>query len=283
MTLAPPSPSIVTDAVRRALEEDLGKVGDITTTAVVSEMASTKAVIRARTEGVVAGVDIAAQVFKAVDSKLTIVSSVTDGTNVGAGDVILEVSGPARSILSAERTALNFLGHLSGISTATAALVAAVRDTSAKICCTRKTTPGLRALEKYAVRCGGAINHRAGLYDAILIKDNHIAIAGGVRAAIEAAKSSAGKADKIEVEVDTLAQLDEALDAGAHIVLLDNMPPETLKQAVVKIDGRAVAEASGSITLETVRAVAESGVDLISVGWITHSAPCLDVGLDYVE
>ena len=283
MTPAPLSPSFVTDAIRRALEEDLGERGDITTTAVVSDTATAKAVIRARAEGVVAGIKIAAQVFKTVDARLSVTSHIADGASVRAGDVMLEVSGPARPILSAERVALNFLGHLSGIATATAVLVAAVRDTRAKVCCTRKTTPGLRALEKYAVRCGGAINHRAGLYDAILIKDNHIAIAGGIRAAIDAAKSSASEGSKIEIEVDTLVQLKDALDAGAHIVLLDNMPPDVLKQAVEMIDGRAVAEASGSITLETVRAVAETGVDLISVGWITHSAPCLDVGLDYED
>jgi nicotinate-nucleotide pyrophosphorylase (carboxylating) len=278
--VSPPLP-LIDEVVHRALAEDLGESGDITSTSVVPAEARARAVIAARKAGTIAGVQIAGRVFHLVDETLEIKPCTTDGAHVDAGDVVLEVAGPARSILAAERVALNFLGHLSGISTSTAELVAAVEGTKAKVCCTRKTTPGLRALEKYAVRCGGGLNHRFGLYDAILIKDNHIAIAGSVRAAVEAAKSRAGHMVKIEVEVDTLAQLDEALASGAHIVLLDNMPPATLKDAVARTGGRAVTEASGSITARTVRAVAEAGVDLISVGWVTHSAPCLDLGLDF--
>lgn len=278
--VSPPLP-LIDEAVRRALTEDLGESGDITSAAVVPAESRAGAVIAARKAGTIAGVQVAGRVFHLVDETLEIKHRTADGAHVGAGDVVLEVVGPARSILAAERVALNFLGHLSGIATSTAELVTAVEGTSAKVCCTRKTTPGLRALEKYAVRCGGGLNHRFGLYDAILIKDNHIAIAGGVRAAVEAAKSNAGHMVKIEVEVDTLEQLDEALEAGAHIVLLDNMPPATLKDAVARTGGRAVTEASGSITARTVRAVAEAGVDLISVGWVTHSAPCLDLGLDF--
>lgn len=279
----PPPLPLVDEAVRRALDEDLGESGDVTSAAVVPENARAKAVIAARKPGVVAGVEIAARVFQLLDDTLHVSQTVSDGASVGAGTVVLEVAGPARSILGAERVALNFLGHLSGVATSTAELVAAVKGTNAKICCTRKTTPGLRALEKFAVRCGGGLNHRFGLYDAILIKDNHIAIAGGVRAAVEAAKSNASHMAKIEVEVDTLTQLDEALESGAHIVLLDNMTPDLLKEAVSRAAGKIVTEASGSITLPTVRAVAEAGVDLISVGWVTHSAPCLDLGLDFID
>jgi nicotinate-nucleotide pyrophosphorylase (carboxylating) len=282
-TPVPPPLPIVDDAVRRALDEDLGESGDITSSSVVPKGAQTKAVIASRAAGVVAGGDVAARVFYHLDNTLKVTPRLMDGAHLSAGDAVLELAGSARSILSAERVALNFLGHLSGIATSTAALVAAVDGTNARICCTRKTTPGLRALEKYAVRCGGGLNHRFGLYDAILIKDNHIAIAGGVSTAVEAAKSSAGHMVKIEVEVDTLAQLDEALASGAHIVLLDNMSPDLLREAVSRTAGRAVTEASGSITLATARAAAEAGVDLISVGWVTHSAPCLDLGLDFTD
>ena len=199
------------------------------------------------------------------------------------GNTIASVSGPARAILTAERTALNFLCHLSGIATATASVVAAVRGHGAKIVCTRKTTPGLRAVEKYAVRAGGGSNHRFGLDDAILIKDNHIAIAGGIRPAMERARMSVGHLVKIEVEVDTLAQLEEVLALAPDAVLLDNMPVDDLRQAVVMVAGRAITEASGRITAATAPAIAATGVDLISVGWLTHSAPILDIGLDYRE
>ena len=277
----PPPLPLVDEAVRRALAEDLGDSGDITSAAVLPADAQASAVIAARQAGIIAGAHVAMRSFNLVNETLRVTHRVMDGVHVEPGDTVLEIVGSARSVLAAERVALNFLGHLSGIATSTAELVAAVKGTGANVCCTRKTTPGLRALEKYAVRCGGGVNHRFGLYDAILIKDSHIAVAGGVSAAVEAAKTKAGHMVKIEVEVDTLAQLDEALTAGAHIVLLDNMDPVQLKEAVARTAGRAVTEASGSITVDKARAVAEVGVDLISVGWITHSAPCLDVGLDF--
>jgi len=274
---------LIDEAVRRALAEDLGEAGDITTRATVPADAKARAVIAARKPGVIAGLDVAKAAFVAVNGTIQALAKIADGAAVKTGDVIMELSGPARGILTAERTALNFLGHLSGIATATAEIAAAIAHTKTKICCTRKTTPGLRALEKYAVRCGGGVNHRFGLYDAVLIKDNHIAAAGGVAKAVNAARSHAGHMVKIEVEVDTLAQLDEALAAGAHVILLDNMTPAQLKQAVGIVAGRAVTEASGSITKVTAAALAEAGVDLMSVGWITHSAPCLDLGLDFVS
>jgi nicotinate-nucleotide pyrophosphorylase (carboxylating) len=199
---------------------------------------------------------------------------------VGAGDTVLRIAGPSRGILTAERVALNFLGHLSGVATATAALVDAVKGTKAKIVCTRKTTPGLRAFEKYAVRCGGGENHRFGLYDAVLIKDNHIAAAGGVAKALRAAKG-AGHMVKIEIEVGSLTQLEEALAEGAEVIMLDNMSVDDMRRAVAIAKGRAVLEASGNVTLATVKAIAETGVDCISSGWITHSAPALDLGLDF--
>ncbi len=273
--------AIVDAAVRAALTEDLGAAGDITTAATVPAETRARAVIAARKPGVLAGVPVAARVFALINLQIQAVPRKADGDALQAGDVVLELAGPAAGILTAERVALNFLGHLSGIATATAELVRAVAHTRAKICCTRKTTPGLRVLEKYAVRCGGAVNHRMGLYDQVLIKDNHIAAAGGVAAAIDAAKKAAPGV-KIEVEVDTLDQLDEALAVGVDQVLLDNMTPAQLKEAVARVAGRAVTEASGSITKATAPAIAESGVDLLSVGWITHSAPCLDLGLDFI-
>ena len=276
------------DAVRRALAEDLGAPGlgaggDITTTATVPAHIQVRAVIAARSAGVLAGVPVAERVFELVDADVLVTRCKTDGDAVAPGDVVMEIAGPARAVLTAERVALNFLGHLSGIATATAEIVRAVSHTKARICCTRKTTPGLRALEKYAVRCGGGTNHRMGLYDQVLIKDNHIAAAGGVTAAIAAAKNTTAPGTKIEVEVDTLAQLDEALSVGVDQVLLDNMNPVQLKAAVARIKGRAVTEASGSITKATAPAIAEAGVDLLSVGWITHSAPSLDLGLDFLS
>ena len=271
----------IDDLIHRALDEDLDAAGDITTAATVPPDRRASAVIVVRKPGVVAGIPIALRVFQLVDPNLRLVERSSDGAKVAPGEVMLELEGSAASILIGERVALNFLGHLSGIATATAALVAAVAHTRARICCTRKTTPGLRALEKYAVRCGGAVNHRMGLFDAILIKDNHIAASGGVSAAIQAARAAVAKGTKLEVEVDTLAQLDEALEIGVDQVLLDNMNPAQLKEAVARVRGRAITEASGSITAETAGPIAESGVDLLSVGWITHSAPCLDLGLDF--
>jgi nicotinate-nucleotide pyrophosphorylase (carboxylating) len=281
MTHVLPDRAGIDDLIRRALDEDLDAAGDITTAATVPPDRRASAVIVVRKPGVVAGIPIALRVFQLVDPNLRLVERSSDGAKVAPGEVMLELEGSAASILIGERVALNFLGHLSGIATATAALVAAVAHTRARICCTRKTTPGLRALEKYAVRCGGAVNHRMGLFDAILIKDNHIAASGGVSAAIQAARAAVAKGTKLEVEVDTLAQLDEALEIGVDQVLLDNMNPAQLKEAVARVRGRAITEASGSITAETAGPIAESGVDLLSVGWITHSAPCLDLGLDF--
>jgi nicotinate-nucleotide pyrophosphorylase (carboxylating) len=239
------------------------------------------AVIAARQEGVISGVDTAVIAFGLIDPSVTVTVERGDGARVAPGDVVIRLSGPARAIITAERVALNLLCRMSGVATATAGLVAAARPHGkARIVCTRKTTPGLRALEKHAVRAGGGSNHRFGLDDAVLIKDNHVAVAGGIVPAITRARAYAGHLVKIEVEVDTLAQLDEALSVGADAVLLDNMTPDQLAEAVRRIDGRAIAEASGRITRETVGAVAASGVDLISCGWITHSAPIIDLGLD---
>ncbi|MEE3326960.1 MAG: carboxylating nicotinate-nucleotide diphosphorylase [Myxococcota bacterium] len=272
---------MVREAVQAALAEDLGRAGDITTNSVVAEDARLSAVVAAREGGRICGIELAGAAFLEMDDSIQLHVHTPDGRDVEAGDAVLEIHGNARAILTAERTALNFLGHLSGIATATRHLVRAVEGTDAEICCTRKTTPGLRVFEKYAVRTGGGTNHRFGLDDAVLIKDNHLALSGGVAAAVEAARRATGHMVRVEVEVDTLDQLDEALAVGAEIILLDNMPPETLKRAVETVSGRAILEASGGITGETVGAVAQSGVDLISVGWITHSAPCLDLGLDY--
>ena len=279
-------PALIDDAVRRALAEDLGSEdwgsGDITTLATVVSAATARAVIAARKPGVIAGVPVALRVFALLDSRIEVTVLRGDGTRVAPGDVVMEIKGPAAAVLTAERVALNFLGHLSGVATATAEIVQAISHTQARICCTRKTTPGLRMLEKYAVRCGGGVNHRMGLYDQVLIKDNHIAAAGSVAASINAAKALAAPGIKIEVEVDTLAQLDEALSVGVDQVLLDNMDTAQLREAVRRVAGRAVTEASGSITKATAPAIAETGVDLLSVGWITHSAPCLDLGLDFL-
>lgn len=272
---------LVEGIVRRALAEDLGQAGDITTRSVVAASTVTKAEVVARDTGVLGGVHVAVLAFTLVDPELTLRVLGSDGATVASGDVVVEVEGAARSILTAERTALNFLGHLSGVATATSRLVEAVDGTDARICCTRKTTPGLRALEKYAVRCGGGVNHRLGLDGAILIKDNHVAVAGGVAQALAAAQASAGPLTPIEIEVDTLAQLDEALAGGAQVILLDNMAPSMLRNAVEKVEGRARLEASGNVTIATVREIADTGVDYISSGWITHSAPALDFGLDF--
>jgi nicotinate-nucleotide pyrophosphorylase (carboxylating) len=273
-------PLLIEDAVERALAEDLGRAGDITSAATIPADARAEAVIAARRPGVIAGLVLAAAAFRKMDDAVAFEALVADGDRVRPGESIARVSGNARAILSAERTALNFVGHLSGIATLTRRYVDAVAHTRARITCTRKTTPGLRALEKYAVRCGGGSNHRFGLDDAILIKDNHVAVAGGVGEAVRRAKAFAGHLVGFEVEVDTLDQLREALAAGAEAILLDNMEPAKLREAVAIAAGRAVLEASGGVTLENVAAIAETGVDYISSGAITHSAPALDLGLD---
>ncbi len=281
MTAPRLSSLIVDDAVARALKEDLGDAGDITTNATIPPEATSSTVIAARKPGVIAGVDAALAAFRLVDPAIKATVEHGDGARVEKGDIVLALAGPSRGILSAERVALNFLGHLSGVATATAALVDAVKGANAKIVCTRKTTPGLRAFEKHAVRCGGGSNHRFGLYDAVMIKDNHIAAAGGIAKALAAAKTFVGHMVKIEIEIDCLDQLEEALSGGADVILLDNMSTDDLKSAVVANKGRAVLEASGNVTAASVRAIAETGVDVISSGWITHSAPSLDLGLDF--
>lgn len=273
---------MIDEAVKAALLEDWGRAGDITTQATIPADAAATAVIATRKPGIVAGLDLAASAFRQTDAGLSVKIFRQDGDRLAANDVVIEIRGSARSVLSAERVALNYLCHLSGIATATALFADRIAHTKADIVCTRKTTPGLRAFEKYAVKCGGGSNHRFGLDDAILIKDNHIAVAGGVGPAIESARIFAGHLVKIEVEVDTLAQLDEALTARPDVIMLDNMTPEVLRQAVERAGGSVLLEASGGIELDTVAKVAEAGVDLISSGWITHSAPILDLGLDIV-
>lgn len=266
--------------VRAALLEDLGRAGDITTAATVPADAEITAVVAARRAGTVAGTRLALLAFRLVDPGVLCEVVTADGKTIAAGGTILRLVGPAQAILTAERVALNFLGRMCGIATATAALVDAAKPHQARITCTRKTTPGLRALEKAAVRAGGGVNHRFGLDDAVLIKDNHVALAGGVTEAIARARAASGHLVKIEVEVDTLEQLEEALAAGPDAVLLDNMSCEDLTKAVARVGGSIPLEASGTISLDTVADVAATGVDLISAGWLTHSAPILDVGLD---
>ena len=274
---------LIEPCVRAALLEDLGRAGDITTDAVIDPATQTRVALVAREAGAIAGLDFARLAFRLVDPEIRFDILRADGARVRPGKMIAEIAGPARGILTAERVALNFLGRLSGIATATASIADSIGHTKAKITCTRKTTPGLRFAEKYAVRAGGGANHRFGLDDAVLIKDNHIAIAGGVAIAIRRARAQIGHLVKIEVEVDTLAQLEEALAERPDAVLLDNMAPDMLREAVALIDGRAIAEASGRITAETAPAIAEAGVDLISAGWLTHSARVLDIGLDFLS
>ena len=275
------SPLAIDEAVRRALDEDLGRAGDVTSIATVPRGKLGRAVVVARKAGTIAGLPLVETAFKTIDPSIKIEGFARDAMTVAAKTPLMAVAGEARAILAAERVALNFIGHLSGIASATAECVRRVAHTRARVCCTRKTIPGLRALEKYAVRCGGGFNHRFGLDDAILIKDNHIAVAGGVRAVLERARQSAGHLVKIEIEVDRLDQLREVLDTGlADVALLDNMDPAMLREAVKLTAGRLVLEASGGITLETAAAVAETGVDYLSSGAITHSSPSLDVGLD---
>jgi nicotinate-nucleotide pyrophosphorylase (carboxylating) len=274
-------PLLVERAVAAALAEDLGQAGDITTDNIVPADLRSTARIVARKAGVVAGLALAEASFKALDPECSFERSVEDGARVEAGEAIALIAGKTRALLSAERVALNFLGRLSGVATLTARYVAAVKGTKASIVCTRKTTPGLRALEKYAVRAGGGANHRFGLYDAVLVKDNHIAAAGGIAPALERLFAARRHLVKVEVEVDTLAQLEEALRFPVDAVLLDNMDAASLRKAVAMTGGRVLTEASGGVNLETVREIAETGVDLISVGALTHSAPCLDLGLDW--
>lgn len=281
-TPAPPR-ILIEPLVRAALLEDLGQAGDITTNALVPREAHAEAAFIARKPGIVAGLDLAKLSFELLDPAIEIDVKKPDGSEIRSGDTIAIVRGPAQGILTGERTALNFLCHLSGVATATAAAVAAVKGSKARIVCTRKTTPGLRALEKYAVRIGGGSNHRFGLDDAVLIKDNHIAIAGNVTEALRRARKGVGHMVKIEVEVDSLAQLKEALAFGVDAVLLDNMDPKSLAEAVAIVGGRAITEASGGVTLANAAAIAASGVDLISIGRLTHSAPALDIGLDFRE
>lgn len=269
--------------VEAALLEDLGRRGDITSIAIIEESTSSTLHIVSRENGIIAGIDLARLAFHAIDPNIQFTANVKDGAIITAGMVLAKVSGNARSLLTAERTALNFMTHLSGIATEVANIKAEIEEFPTEITCTRKTLPGLRILQKYAVRVGGGRNHRMGLDDAILIKDNHIAIAGGdITTAIQRAKEFAGHLIAIEVEVDTIEQLKRALDAGVNLVLLDNMPPEKLREAVALCKGKCQTEASGGISPKTVKEVAATGVDFIAMGWLTHSVKSLDIGLDYL-
>jgi nicotinate-nucleotide pyrophosphorylase (carboxylating) len=274
------SPLEIDAQVTRALAEDLGRAGDVTSIATIPETARARAALVARKAGVIAGLPLVAATFARLAPDVEIAAHRRDGDAVER-TALMTITGPARAILAGERVALNLLGRLSGVATATHEFVRRVAGTGTRICCTRKTTPGLRALEKYAVRCGGGFNHRFGLDDAILIKDNHIAVAGGIRPVLERAQAVAGHLVKIEIEVDTLEQLAEVVEVGiADAVLLDNMDVPTLRRAVALAGGRFVLEASGGITLDSIAEIAATGVDYASSGWITHSAPNLDVALD---
>lgn len=273
-------PILYEPLLRRALEEDLGTAGDLTTDAIVSPNLEAAGAVVARRPGRVAGLDVASAAFALVDPRVEVSACVADGTDVDAGQPLLRLHGAARGLLTAERTALNVLGRMCGIATATRDLVAIVGPYGTRVLCTRKTTPGLRALEKYAVRVGGGVNHRFGLGDGVLVKDNHVTVARGIRPSVERVRRAVGPMVKIEIEVDTLEQLREALDLGVDAVLLDNMSPDMLVDAVAMAKGRATTEASGGITPDTAAAVAATGVDFISVGWLTHGARALDVALD---
>ena len=268
--------------VRAALLEDLGRAGDITSDATIPADRQATAAVMARADGVIAGLDISLAAFTLFDARVVVASHRADGDRVRKGDCIATVSGSARSLLTAERTCLNLLGHLSGIATTTRSVVDVVSPHGATVVDTRKTTPGLRALEKYAVKCGGGSNHRFGLDDAVLIKDNHVAVAGGITAAVNAARAHAGHLVKIEVEVDGLDQLDEALVLNVDVIMLDNFSLELMREGVRRAKGRALLEASGGIRPDTAEAIAATGVDLLSLGWLTHSSPNLDVALDIV-
>jgi len=275
------SPLEIDAAVTRGLTEDLGRAGDVTSTATIPIGTPSRTVLIARKAGTIAGLPLVAACFRKLSPDIEITPSVRDGTSVEAKTALMHINGDARAALSAERVALNFLQHLSGIATATNAFVRKVGQGKTRICCTRKTTPGLRALEKYAVRCGGGFNHRFGLDDAILIKDNHIAVAGSIHAVLERARAHAGHLVKIEIEVDSLSQLQEVIDCGlADVVLVDNFDVASMKKAVAMVNGRLVIEASGGITLDNIADIAATGVDYASSGALTHSAPALDVGLD---
>lgn len=283
---------VIEPLVRAALLEDLGRAGDLTTDAIISPDARATVALVAREPGVIAGTDCARLAWELVDPRIEVHDLLPDGSRVQPGTAVGTATGPARGLLSGERVALNFLGHLSGVATGTATIADAITHTKARVADTRKTIPGLRALQKHAVVAGGGSNHRFGLDDAVLIKDNHVAVAGGITAAVTAARAHVGHLVKIEVEVDSLAQLEELLAQarddggrrrGADAVLLDNMGPDLLSEAVAMVDGRLVTEASGRITPETAVPIAEAGVDLISVGWLTHSARVLDIGLDYLD
>jgi len=267
--------------VRAALLEDLGRAGDITTDAIIPPDAQAETVLAARKPGVVAGLDLALLAFELIDPAITAAVAKPDGSRLEKGATIATITGPVRGILTAERVALNYLCHLSGIASATAAVVESIRGTKAHVVCTRKTLPGLRTVQKYAIRVGGGFNHRFGLDDAVLIKDNHIAAAGSIKAAVERARAATGHLVKIELEVDTLAQLEEGLAVGVDAVLLDNMNLDEMRRAVGIVKGRAITEASGGITPQTAPAIAATGIDLLSSGWLTHSSQALDIGLDY--
>lgn len=275
------SPLEIEEGVNRALAEDLGRAGDVTSIATIPPGTPSRTVMVARKAGTIAGLPLAVACFRRLSPEIEIVPAVRDGATVAAKTPLLHINGDARAVLSAERVALNFVQHLSGIATATNAFVGKAAGTKTRICCTRKTTPGLRALEKYAIRCGGGFNHRFGLDDAMLIKDNHIAVAGGIRAVLERARAAAGHLVKIEIEVDSLDQLQEVIDCRlADVVLIDNFDTASMKKAVAMVNGRLVIEASGGITLDTIAEIAATGVDYASSGALTLSAPALDVGLD---
>lgn len=280
MDIAPIDPLHYRPLVDQALREDLGLAGDVTSAAVIPAATRIEARLAARQPGRLAGLPVAIEVFRQLDPDIVVDIAFSDGADLQTGQIIATLTGAARPILAGERTALNVLTRLSGIATATKGAVEATGTDKARVACTRKTTPGLRALEKYAVRVGGGINHRFGLFDAVLIKDNHVAVAGGLRPAIERARAAVGHMMKVEVEVDRPDQLEEALDAGVDAVLLDNMTPDQIRQAVDICDGRAVLEASGGIRPDQVGDYAATGVDIISLGWLTHSAPGLDIALD---
>ena len=279
----PPLPRVMIEAqVRAALLEDLGRAGDITTDAIIPPDEQAETVLAARKPGVVAGLDLALLAFELIDPAIKAAVAKPDGSRLEKGETIATIHGPVRGILTAERVALNYLCHLSGIASATAAVVESIRGTKAHVVCTRKTLPGLRTVQKYAIRVGGGFNHRFGLDDAVLIKDNHIAAAGSIKAAVERARAAIGHLVKIELEVDALAQLEEGLAVGVDAVLLDNMNLDEMRRAVGIVKGRAITEASGGITPQTAPAIAATGIDLLSSGWLTHSSQALDIGLDYL-
>lgn len=279
-TVPPLATVLIEPVVRATLAEDLGRAGDITSDTIIPATTQSELYLVARQAGVLAGLELARLAFMLVDPSIDFESLLQDGARLEPGSRIARIAGPARALLTAERTALNFLCHLSGIASITATIAERIAPFGCKVTCTRKTTPMLRHLEKYAVRVGGGSNHRFGLDDAILIKDNHIAIAGSIQTAVERARAAIGHLVKIEVEVDTLEQLDQALALGVDVILLDNMDIPTLKEAVRRINGRAISEASGGITPDTAATIAATGVNRLAIGWITHSAPILDIGLD---